>query len=323
MPSAAQAWHTTMSTFLAKEGCATVGFEKSMWTFTIDGTRILLGAHIDYFVIASTNRKVLDNFCARLLDAFEGTYDGTLHHCLGCEVTRDMDKGTTYLSQTHYAEEILRTYDFSNASPRLTPMQLNTRLNKEDCDKNPALDFHRCHRGIVSSLGYLVTMTRPDLAWAYSELSKCVQFPGKTHMLAAKHVFCYLRGTWNQTIGYSRDSHENPNVLWGWVDADWDGDTDTCRSHTRYILMMNGWPISWKSRRQDNVSLSTSQAKIFAASQAGQEAIYLRETLTDFGFSQTKATLLYEDNFACVAMSENLVHHIILKSVSAMCVNSY
>ena len=73
-------------------------------------------------------------------------------------------------------------------------MQPNTRLNKEDCDKNPALDFHRYYRGIVGSLGYLVTMTRPDLAWAYSELSKYVQFPGKNHMLAVKYIVYYLRG---------------------------------------------------------------------------------------------------------------------------------
>jgi len=127
-----------------------------------------------------------------------------------------MEKGTTYLFQTHYAEEILRTYNFWNATPRLTPMQPNTRLNKDYCDKNPAPDFHGRYRGIVGSLGYLVTMTRPDLAWAYSELSKYVQNPGKNHMLATEHVLRYLRGTWNQTIRYSRDSHENPNVLWGW-----------------------------------------------------------------------------------------------------------
>ena len=315
MPSAARAWHTTMSAFLAKEGCATVGFEKSMWTVTIDGARILLGAHIDDFVIACANRQVLDAFRKRLLDAFEGTYEGALRHYLGCEVTRDMEKGTTYISQTHYAEEILRTYNFWNATPRLTPMQPNTRLNKGDCDKNPAPDFHRRYRGIVGSLGYLVTMTRPDLAWAYSELSKYVQFPGKNHMLAAEHVLCYLRGTWNQTVCYSRDSHDNPNVLWGWVDADWAGDTDTRRSHTGYILMMNGGPISWKSRRQDNVSLSTSEAEFVAASQAGQETIYLRETLTDFGFSQTKATLIYEDNLACIALSENPVRRKISRHI--------
>ena len=114
-------------------------------------------------------------------------------------------------------------------------------------------------------------------------------------MLAARHVLCCLRGTWNQTIRYSCDSHENPNVLWGWVDADWAGNTDTCRPHTGYILMMNGGPTSWKIRRLDNVSLSTSEAEFVAASLAGQGAIYLRETLTDFGSSQTKATLLYED----------------------------
>jgi len=87
--------------FLAKERCTTVGFDKIMWTVTIDGARILLGAHIDDFVIACANRQVLDGFRARrarLLDTFEGTYEGALQHYLGCEVTRDMDKGTTYLS---------------------------------------------------------------------------------------------------------------------------------------------------------------------------------------------------------------------------------
>ena len=70
MPSAARTWHTTASAFLVKEGCTKVGFEKSMWTVTIDGVRILLGAHINDFVIACANQQVLDGFCARLLDAF-------------------------------------------------------------------------------------------------------------------------------------------------------------------------------------------------------------------------------------------------------------
>jgi len=78
MPSAARAWLTTMNDFLAKEGCAMVGFEKSMWTVTIDSARILLGAHIDDFAIACANQQVLDGFRARLLDSFEGTYEGAL-----------------------------------------------------------------------------------------------------------------------------------------------------------------------------------------------------------------------------------------------------
>ena len=118
-------------------------------------------------------------------------------------------------------------------------------------------------------------MTRPDLAWSCSELSKYVQVPGQSHMEEAEHVLryrtCstlpnmfyvtehvlrYLRATWNETITYTRRSRR-VNESWGWVDADWAGDTDTHRSHMGYILMMNGGPISWKSCRQDSVSLST------------------------------------------------------------------
>jgi len=100
-----------------------------------------------------------------------------------------MDKVTTDLSQAHYAEKILCTDKFWNATPRLTPMQSSTRLNKDDCDKSPASDFYRHYRGIVGSLGHLVAMTRPDLAWAYSELSKYVQFP----RVKEPHACCRTR----------------------------------------------------------------------------------------------------------------------------------
>ena len=79
----------------------------------------------------------------------------------------------------------------------------------------------------------------------------------------------------------------------------------TRRPHTGYIIMMNGRTISWKSHRQDNVSLSTSEAEFVAASQAGQQVIYLHETLRVFGHQQIKPTEIYEDNLACVAISEN------------------
>ena len=78
-----------MSAFLQKEACETVGFKKSMWRVVIDGHRILLGAHIDDFVMASlpcANQPVLDAFRKRLLEAFEGTCEGPLEHYLGCEI---------------------------------------------------------------------------------------------------------------------------------------------------------------------------------------------------------------------------------------------
>ena len=307
MPSAARAWFKTMSAFLKSEGCSTVGFEGSMWTCVKDGHRVILGAHIDDFIICCANRSVLDEFRIRLLDTFEGTYEGEIKHYLGCQIDRDKSSGTTTLSQASYSQDVLRTFDhWDDTIPCLTPFPPNNRLSAEDCDKSPDPRFHRKFRGIVGSLGYLVNMTRPDLAWAYSELSKFVQYPGAPHMEAALHVLRYLRGTYDKSIVYTR-SNSDANVLWGWVDADWAGDTETRRSHTGYVLMLNGGAISWKSRRQDSVALSTSEAEYMAASQCGQDVLYLREMLSDFNVPQAAATRVYEDNLACIAMSENPV----------------
>ena len=81
----------------------------------------------------------------------------------------------------------------------------HTRLSKDDCDPTPERAFHLRYRGIVGSLGYLVNMTRPDLVFAYSELSKYVQRPGKAHMTATEHTLRYLRDTFDKLLRFSRD----------------------------------------------------------------------------------------------------------------------
>ena len=98
--------------FSGREGYEIVGFEKSMWRVVIDGHWILLSADIDEFVIACANLPVLDSFRKRLLEAFEGTYEGPLEHYLRCEIARGHIAGTTTLSRKHYAKEILRSYGF-------------------------------------------------------------------------------------------------------------------------------------------------------------------------------------------------------------------
>jgi hypothetical protein len=152
-----------------------VGFERSMWTVVKEGHVILITAHIDDFIIACADRRVLDEFRTALLQRFEGTYEGEVHTYLGCEILRQLDAGKTLLSQKLYAEDVLRTYDYWDCIPALTPMVPGARVTKEQCDPHPEPAFHRRYRGIVGSLGYLVNMTRPDLAWSYSELSKYVQ----------------------------------------------------------------------------------------------------------------------------------------------------
>ena len=89
------------------------------------------------------------------------------------------------------------------------------------------------------------------------------------------------------------------------MDADFVADLDTRRSHTGYVIMMNGGPISWKSVKQKSVSLSTAESEWYAASEAGKELLYLRIIMREFGFPQLGPMHLYEDSRAVIAMAEN------------------
>ena len=121
-PPTVRACHTTMSAFLEREGCETMAFEKNMYRVVIDGHPILRGAHIDDFVIVCANRPVLDAFWKLLLETFQVTYEGPLKHYLGCEIACDLVTvaGSTTLSQKHVRQEILRSYEFWDISPRNT-----------------------------------------------------------------------------------------------------------------------------------------------------------------------------------------------------------
>jgi hypothetical protein len=146
------------------------------------------------------------------------------------------------------------------------------RLTKEQCDPHPEPAFHRRYRGIVGSLGYLVNMTHPDLAWSYAELSKYVQNPGKAHMDAAHHVLRYLRATYDQAIVYER-TNEMANTIWGWVDSD--------RIVSRFLLL---------------------RLKMWRPVNAGKKPFTFARSFVIFGFTPTEPTRVYEYNVACVAM---------------------
>jgi hypothetical protein len=122
---------------------------------------------------------------------------------------------------------------------------------------------------------------------------------------AAERVLQYVRGTYVQGITYFDPGDETKNKLIGCVDSDFGSDPDTRNSMTGYLMSLNGGAISWRSSRQGGVTLCSSEAEFVAASQAGQEVVYLRVLLRGFGYTQKKPTEIWEDNASCIMMSKN------------------
>ena len=149
-------------------------FEESVWVREADeqfNERIMMSAHIDDTLILCKCLKVMEAFKRHLLSRFDGTDEGEVTEYLGCVIERDREAGTITLSQKHYSKRILALYNMQEVNHRKTPLEPGVRLSKKDSPATPDPTLHRMYRGIVGHLSFLVMMTRPDLAFAFAELS--------------------------------------------------------------------------------------------------------------------------------------------------------
>ena len=312
VPSSPRALHKTLDSYFKSEGFVNVGFEESVWRRNADAkytADIVVSCHVDDSLIACPSLSVIKKFKQALLTRFAGTDDGPVTQYLGCQLIRDRKNRKSKFVQTAYTERLLRTFDmWDNVKTVATPMEPGTRLVKADCPESPDPVLQRRYRGIVGSIGFLVQMTRCDLAFAYGQLSQFLHCPGPVHLLAAERALAYVRGTSDFGLCYSDLGAGRRNVLTGWVDSDFASDSDTRRSVTGYVMSLNGAPISWRSCRQDSVTLSSSEAEYVAASAVAQENAYLRSLLTGFDRAPVGPTCVWEDNAACILMSENPVN---------------
>jgi hypothetical protein len=312
IPSSARALHLTLSAWFKSEGFTTAGFEDSVWVRSGGGKYehdIIVSAHIDDTLMATESLVTMQKFKEAFLTRFEGTDEGEVTTYLGCELVRDRATRTIIFRQSVYAQKVLQIYGcWDNVTPVSTPLQPGVRLSMADAPDVVDPELHRRYRGITGHISFLVTMTRCDLAFAYSELSKFLHCPGPVHLQAAERVLHYLRGTYEDGLVYSDPGPKRRNVLAGWVDSDYASDPDNRKSVTGYVLSMNNAPVSWKAKRQDCVTLSSAEAEYVAASMCGQEVVYLRAMLRGFGYEQTIPTEVWEDNAACIQMANNPVN---------------
>ena len=262
---------------------------------------IIHALYADDFLHFTNNKVLYQDFQKQFRKRFD-VKTGSVGVYLGNKISVDHAKLTVDLNQTEYVQELLERFNMTSCLPVSTPMvQRLSMLNSGE--KLPTSD-QALYRNMVGSLLYLACWTRPDISFAVSELSRFVSAPGQNHMQAVKHLLRYLKGTSELGLRYSKPKNsgpmDRPNVLWGFVDSDWAGCPDSRRSTSGYALMLNGAAVSWKSKRQPVVALSTAEAEFIAASSMVQEVIYARRLLEKLGFPQADPTPIFEDNTTCI-----------------------
>lgn len=271
---------------------------ETIWIIRKDLDVLIHGIYADDF-LHFWNKSAVYATCRNQLKKRFDIKTGPVDVYLGNKITVEPDKFNTSIDQTVYIDNLLSRFSMSDCHPVGTPMV--RRLSNVERGNSLMKEDHAMYRVLVGSLLYLSCWTRPDICFAVSELSRFVSDPGEIHMKAAKRVLRYLKGTMDLRLNYSRPEGDKLNQLWGYVDSDWAGCPDSRKSATGYVLMFNGSAISWKSKQQNGVALSSAEAEFMAASSLVQEVMYLRRLLDRLGFPQACPTPIFEDNRTYIA----------------------
>lgn len=301
-----RAWNIKLDTFLKSLGfiqstadpCIYVKWESQFMT--------IISVYVDDLIIACDSTENLLNIKNALNQKFSMTDLGELHYCLGMQITRKRKEKSIFINQEKYIHDMLSKFGMDDCKPVSTPLEPIS--NNETIDQN-SVDMSKIpYRSAVGSIMYAMVGTRPDIAAAFGYVSRYLDKPEWKHWIAVKRIFRYLKGTMDSGISFKFSDENNINLV-GFADSDWASDPVDRKSISGYVFMLSNGPISWKSKKQPTIALSSTEAEYISATLAVQESIWLRKLLVELSHPQDNATIIYEDNQGCIALSKNAAHH--------------
>jgi hypothetical protein len=284
--------------------------DRSCYIYSNGTTRILLPIYVDDGMICAKEDAEIDQVIAQLATSFKVKDLGPTEWLLGIKIERDPVSGDISLSQRQYAINMLEQFGMSDCQPVSTPMLPGLVLTKDMGAKTPeeAKTYGGIYLSAVGSLMYLATQTRPDISYTVGMLARFNSNPGEMHWKAVKHLFRYIKGTLDYRLIYSKSAISTHQFM-TYTDADHGGCKDTGKSTGGYLVVMNGAPVSWRSKRQTTVSLSTTEAEFVASVEAGKEIKWMRNLLMEMGFPISGPSLLLIDNQSALQVAKNPEHH--------------
>lgn len=254
----------------------------------------------------------------QLIKEFEMTDLSECAYYLGMHVLMTPD--ATYLHQAGYIQQMLNRFKLNDIAISRTPTSPHKKLYSNK-GETASREFIKEYQAKVGSVNYSATITRPDISFAVSRLARYMSNPSDEHMDEMHILFGYLKGTMFLAIKYNRGDDQISRAL---VDSDYGGCPDTYRLTTGWIFLLAQGPISWSSKRQKTVAMSSCEAEYVAASEATKEAMWLRRLIKELigihtltsGYNNPHTLVLEIDNNSAIKLSKNPEFHARSKHIA-------
>ncbi|GKV48172.1 hypothetical protein SLEP1_g54998 [Rubroshorea leprosula] len=300
LKQAPRAWYSRIESYFLKEGFEKCPYEHTLFIKSEDGKMLIVCLYVDDLIYTGNDMVMFDKFKKSMMAEFEMSDLGLMHYYLGIEVNQSA--AGIFISQKKYVQDILDRFRMKNCNPVSTSIEPGLKLVKNPGGKGIN---NTLYKQIVGSSMYL-TATSPDIMHAVSLISRYIDCPKEVHLLAAKRILKYLQGTAEYGLFYKNGEKSE---LFGFTDSDFARDLDDRKSTSGYVFIMGTAAISWTSRKQSIVTLSTTEAEFVAATTCACQAIWLRKVLEELQVKQEGPMLIFCDNSSTIKLSKNLVLH--------------
>lgn len=254
-------WNQKLDAALKHFGLIATKSDACVYHILRDRSILVVAVYVDDVIIISNDIELKNALKNHLSNKFKMKDMGPAKFVLGMRITRDVKSGSISIDQSQYIRNILDRFGMSDCNSLSTPMDANQKLTSDMCPKTIAEREEMAnvpYQEAMGSILFAAQVSRPDIQFAVSCVSRFNNNPGKAQWLAVKRMLRYLKGTVEKRLTYHRDG--NSEQL-GYCDADFAGDSVDRRSTTGHIFILQNGAISWNSKKQHTVALSTTEAE--------------------------------------------------------------
>lgn len=288
-------WNEHFTNFLRESGLNPLSGEQCI--FKNKSATLFLAIYVDDGLIVGEKQEEIDRLLNKLETKFEMKKFDNVKTFLGINITRG--ENWMKLDQENYIETILERFNMKSAKTAMIPMV--DIIEKTTSDMGQTTNFP--YREAVGSLLYLSNKTRPDIAFSVGYASRNMENPTKTDINNVKRIMRYLNATKSDGIVYQRN--QNQTKMTAYSDADFAGDTRTRKSTSGYVIYYCDGPISWCSRKQPVVALSSTEAEFISAAECVKEILFLRALYEEFLLTGEIDIELKMDNQSAMSIIKN------------------
>ena len=272
-------------------------------------TGVIIAMWVDDLMIFGKDIADIEDLKERLSEEYEMKDLGELKYFLGIQVHRDRERKLIHIDQSSYNQTVLERFGMTNSKPANTPLPSGARLTKATI--SDVLVDQKDYQRMVGSLMYAMLATRPDFAQCIQQISQFSQRPARPHEKATKHALRYLNGTIDQGITY--DGNQGLRLKC-WSDANWGGEEGR-ESVSGFVFTIAGGAVSYSSKKQGSVALSSTESEYMALLHALKEQMWILRFLNEIGYNVDDQNVIYCDNQGAIALANNPEHHARTKHI--------